>query len=151
MRTRTIINLTQHSSTPEQGVEDLVLQGECLASSFGLKPEQFGYYPTLSACLTFTEVPSHNKMWTRAVLLASVAKTAGATHAMIGGAGFFLPVLEQALSQRGIVPVHAFSQRVSVESVGDNGEVVKTNVFKHVGFVTSQTFPLGMPEDYTEE
>ena len=132
-----IINLTQHKSTPDQNVQDLTLTGECLASSFGFKPEQFGYFPTLSACLTFDDIPTYGKMWFRAVLLTSIAANQGATHAMIGGAGFFLPVLEKALKQRGITPLHAFSQRVTVETHNPDGSVTKTMQFTHLGFVES--------------
>lgn len=140
-----IINLTQHRSTPEQGAEDLTLKGECLATSFGLRPDQFGYYPTLSDCLTFTQDDLNPKnggtaqgvMRRRACLLASIACRMEATHAMIGGAGFFLPQLESALKERGVTPLHAFSERVSVETIGESGAVTKTNVFKHVGFIES--------------
>jgi hypothetical protein len=76
-------------------------------------------------------------MWYRACLLTSIAVKLGATHAMIGGAGFFLPVLEKALHQRGIIPVHAFSKRESVETRNADGTVSKTNIFKHLGFVES--------------
>ena len=131
-----IINLTQHKSTPEQGVEDILISGECVASTFGLRPDQFGYYPTMSDLLTFDNVPTYGAMWNRACLLTAVAVRLGATSAMIGGAGFFIPVLEKALMQRGIIPVHAFSRRESVETVVD-GKVTKTSVFKHVGFAQS--------------
>ena len=49
---------------------------------------------------------------------------------MIGGAGFFMSFLENALKACGIKPVHAFSQRISVEKTNDVGEVIK-----HIGFV----------------
>jgi len=42
--------------------------------------------------------------------------------------------LERALQKRGIKPLYAFSERVSVEKVIDC-VVVKTNEFKHMGFV----------------
>jgi hypothetical protein len=148
------LNLTQHAASTEQviaGVFDLVLGGECLASSFGFKPEQFGYYKTLSDCLTFDELPSPHKMWSRAVLLAAVAKACGAESAMIGGAPFFMPVLELALSQRCIQPLYAFSKRESVEETLPDGSVKKTNVFKHVGFVKGEVFPLGVPSDDMSE
>jgi hypothetical protein len=140
-----IINLTQHKATPEQGVEDLTLKGECLATSFGLRPDQFGYYPTLSDCLTFTwgdlnpanGATAQGVMRNRACLLASIACRMEATHAMIGGAGFFIPQLERALKERGVTPIHAFSERVSVETTDEDGTVIKTNVFKHVGFIES--------------
>ena len=131
-----IINLTQHKSTPEQGVEDVKITGECVASTFGLRTDQFGYYPTMASLLTFESVPNYGQMWNRACLLTSIAVHLGATSAMIGGAGFFIPVLEKALMQRGITPLHAFSKRESVETVVD-GKVTKTSIFRHAGFVQS--------------
>lgn len=35
----------------------------------------------------------------------------------------------------GVKPLYSFTERASVESTNEAGEVVKTNVFKHVGFV----------------
>lgn len=132
-----IINITQHPATPEQGVEDIIIQGECVASSFGLRPDQFGYFPKLADVLTFDRIPTYGQMWSRACLLTTISVRLEATHAMVGGAGFFIPVLEKALRQRGIVPVHAFSKRESVETQNADGTVSKTNVFKHLGFVES--------------
>lgn len=52
---------------------------------------------------------------------------------MVGGAPFFASILENTLVKAGFKPVYAFSQRVSEEKLINN-EVIKTNVFKHVGF-----------------
>lgn len=54
---------------------------------------------------------------------------------MIGGAPFFMSYLEKALEQAKITPVYAFSERVSVDVEKEDGSVVKTAVFKHLGFV----------------
>ena len=54
--------------------------------------------------------------------------------AMIGGALWMMSTLESHLRLAGIQPMFAFSKRESVERVVD-GKTVKTNVFKHVGFV----------------
>lgn len=144
----TILNLTQHKATPAQikaGVIDLdSIMSEAgnpevdnLAERHGFRQDQFGYFPTLNDCLTFDEIPTYGKMWTRAVLLTSIAARLGFKAVMIGGAGFFLPVLERALKQRGIKPLHAFTQRNGVETANTDGSVTKTNVFEHVGFVES--------------
>ena len=53
---------------------------------------------------------------------------------MIGGALWLMAPLSFYLKSAGINPVFAFSKRESVEEVID-GKTVKTNVFKHVGFV----------------
>ena len=57
--------------------------------------------------------------------------------AMIGGAPYLMAELEKELWHLGIEPVYAFSRRESVETVGENGEVTKTAVFKHIGFVSA--------------
>ncbi len=143
-----IINLTQHTATAEQVEAGVVqfpeLQGDCLASSYGFRPDQFGYYTSLTDLLTFESIDSTVSAWNRAVLLAIITKKLGYKTAMIGGAPFFMPLLEQALAQNGILPVYAFSQRESVEKVVD-GQVIKTNVFKHVGFVEARV-KLGFPD-----
>jgi len=54
---------------------------------------------------------------------------------MIGGALWLMAPLATELRARNIEPLFAFSQRESVELVAENGDVVKTNVFRHVGFV----------------
>ena len=53
---------------------------------------------------------------------------------MIGGAPYLIASLHDALVGRDIQPLYAFSKRVSVEKK-EGGEVIKTSVFKHVGFV----------------
>ena len=57
--------------------------------------------------------------------------------AMIGGAPYLMSELEKELWYRGIEPVYAFTKRESVESVDENGNVTKTAIFKHAGFVSA--------------
>ena len=57
--------------------------------------------------------------------------------AMIGGAPYLMAELEKELWHLGIEPVYAFTKRESVESVDENGNVTKTAVFKHAGFVSA--------------
>jgi hypothetical protein len=114
-----IINLTQHKSTLDQqqaGVFDL-------EDSTELKNQ-----------LTFNSLPTLSEIQERAQAIALIAESANVKFAMIGGAGYLMPLLEQALKQKGIKPLHAFTQRVSIEK-HENGQVIKENVFKHVGFV----------------
>ena len=116
-----IINLTQHIATPEQveaGVIDL--QGEDLTQ--------------LKKLLNFVGMPTNGDIHDRAFDIARIADQSGADAAMIGGAPYLMPHLQKALQARGIAVFYAFSERVSVERVVD-GVVVKTNEFKHVGFV----------------
>lgn len=145
-----IYNLTQHDATEEQlkhGVIDLPI---------GLKIQ-------IKQLLTFNDLPSSIELNSRAVTIAnlinvhiyseykaveqlayelgkhSVIKTLTNTYkhpcVMIGGAPYFMPYLEKALKELYITPVYAFSKRVSVETINETGEVIKTNVFKHEGFI----------------
>lgn len=131
-----ILNLTQHSATPEQiaaGVVDLPA------------PER----AALIEALTFGELPERAEVLARAEFVAELAASiefgdddavnAGAgqraMRAMIGGAPFFMSPLEAALQEVGIIPLYAFSVRESVEETQPDGTVRKTAVFRHAGFV----------------
>lgn len=116
-----ILNFTQHAATAEQleaGVIDLMQHD--LAS--------------LKALLNFVGLPTADEIYERAYAIAALAENLFAETVMIGGAPFLMPVLQKALQMRGITVLYAFSERVSVEKVV-NGVVVKTNEFKHIGFV----------------
>ena len=56
---------------------------------------------------------------------------------MIGGAPYLMAELEKELWHRGIEPVYSFSTRQSVESTDAEGNVTKTSVFKHIGFISA--------------
>jgi hypothetical protein len=112
-----IINLTMHEATPEQGAFEPCNKAEVLDF------------------LLFKKLPDTNEIRQRAHILANIAGEHDATHAMIGGALYLMSHLERALLTRGITPLYAFSERVSVEVVNDKGEVEKDSVFKHLGFI----------------
>ena len=127
-----ILNLTQHKATPEQ-----IAQGVVDAS-----PEAQLFIAEL---LTFDEIPSKEDITARAEDLAEFAAMYDLSQddnsdgvypssAMIGGAPFLMSALEKELTNRGVTPLYAFSKRESVEKL-ENGKVVKTNVFKHIGLV----------------
>jgi hypothetical protein len=116
-----ILNLTQHNATNEQiaqGVIDL---------SADKKVE-------LSALLTFEELPDVDTLINRALKIAVIAIEAEAESVLIGGAPFFLNTLAATLMQHNIKSYHAFTKRESVE-VEKDGKIIKTSVFKHVGFI----------------
>lgn len=113
-----IVNLTQHSPTAEQVEAGVVVY----------------VMGAVTALLTFDSLPMVADVWQRARSLAQIAQASGATHAMIGGAPFLMKELEFQLKQVGIVPLYAFSQRISSEEVQPDGSVRKVNVFKHGGF-----------------
>ena len=116
-----ILNFTQHAATPEQleaGVIDLMQHD--LAS--------------LKALLNFVGLPTADEIYERAYAIAALAENLFAETVMVGGAPFLMPVLQKALQMRGITVLYAFSERVSIEKIV-NGVVVKTNEFKHIGFI----------------
>lgn len=123
----TVINLTQHTATPEQvaaGVVDLD----------GAAREQ------LTELLTFDHAPDPLEIRRRAAAIAGIAAESGADAAMIGGAPYLMPALEIALADRGIVPLYSFTRRESVERREPDGSVRKVAVFRHRGFVVGATY-----------
>ena len=116
-----ILNFTQHAATAVQldaGVIDLMQHD--LAS--------------LKALLNFVGLPTADEIYERAYAIAALAENLFAETVMVGGAPFLMPVLQKALQMRGITVLYAFSERVSIEKIV-NGVVVKTNEFKHIGFI----------------
>ena len=128
-----ILNLTQHQPTNEQLRE-------------GVVNLPVGEWTLVKELLTFETLPSVAELQARAHDLACIAADMAdqadrgdsegfANFAMIGGAPFFMGHLEKALYDVGVNPIYAFSMRESVEALGDDGVVIKTNVFKHIGWV----------------
>lgn len=117
-----IVNLTQHNATAEQTA----------AGVFNLEGIAMN---TLKQNLTFTEIPSREEIVNRANIIVGIALANDAEAAMIGGAPYLMPALEQALAKHGIQALYSFTQRETVEKIGENGEVIKTAIFKHIGFV----------------
>lgn len=120
-----LINLTQHNLTSDQ-INDF--KGDIV------KLNDKGN-DLLKSLLTFTSLPSSEEITNRAKKLARLAEGGDVTHALIGGAPYLMGPLEKELVAVGITPLYSYSERVSVETTNSDGEVVKTNVFKHVGFV----------------
>jgi len=115
-----IVNLTQHSATPEQiaaGVEDL--RGPALEA--------------LRKYLTFDALPARADIESAAEAIAAMAL--GYEAAMIGGAPWLMAPLEAALRRYGVRPLYAFSRREVTEETMPDGSVRKVAVFRHVGFV----------------
>lgn len=125
-----IINLTQHTATPEQ-----------VAQGVAELPEAEGH--AVRDLLTFSTPPEEGEIVARARDIALIAATAlggdeGDIHpsrAMIGGAPYLMGALESALIEQGILPCYAFSIREVLEQTQADGTVRKTAVFRHAGFV----------------
>ena len=130
------INLTQHELTQEQK-ED----------AYWVRYDSYnGTNSTIEVkrLLTFEFQPDTAEIQERAEKLAEIAEgiflqldPEGALphKAMVGGAPYLMHPLEDALKERGIQPMYSFSQRVSIETINEKGEIIKTSTFKHVGWV----------------
>ena len=138
-----IVNMTQHPATPEQ----------IAAGVFDPTPEQRA---EIVALLTFDTLPEKGEIENRAEELALTAlailaaRERSLSHveqerlmergtvtyfAMIGGAPYLMPHLENEMVGAGVNPLYAFSTRESVEETLPDGSVKKTAVFRHKGFV----------------
>lgn len=130
MITNTLINLTQHTFTAEQ-------LAECQVKGF----DTVDTVDEVKELLTFTTRPNLHELQSRAASLVAYARrhmgnaVFSETVVMCGGAPYFMPVLEQEFLGTGIRVVYSFSERASIETTMPDGNVVKTSVFKHVGFV----------------
>ena len=116
-----IVNLTQHNPTDEQAEAGVFNAADDVA--------------VVKAALLFATLPSVEEIAIRAKTLAQVAKESGAEAALIGGAPYLMGELETALKAVNVKPLYSFTERVSVERLADDGKVIKTNEFKHIGFV----------------
>lgn len=134
---KTILNLTQHNSTPAQTADGLV----------DLTPEQA---VVVRAMLTFTEIPKMPEVDRRAEALAAFAERLIAERfaasgeqiqtVMIGGAPYLMGPLERRLARRDIDAVYSFSERRSVDIQQPDGSVRKVAEFAHIGWVPAVEF-----------
>ena len=115
-----IINLTQHIATQDQEDEGV------------FEPENKQVVQDL---ITFTSLPTKEDMIDRAKKLAEIALQSKANFAMVGGAAYFVPTLENELRAVGIKPIHSFTQRVSEDRLMPDGATQKSSVFKHTGWI----------------
>lgn len=136
-----LINLTQHQLTKEQfshNGEDMV--------EVTFKPyngTSIGSPDYIKKLLNFNSIPSKKEIISKAIALAAYASGLlnqaknddDRLFALIGGAPYLMSPLEEALKNEGITPLYAFSQRESIETVNPDGTVVKTAVFKHIGYI----------------
>lgn len=66
--------------------------------------------------------------------LKAIAKAEEEYGVMIGGATYLMAPLENLLKQAGIRVFYAYSERVGQEHTQADGSVLKSFVFKHLGF-----------------
>lgn len=114
------LNLTQHKSTKEQ------LEAGVVEPTDKTK---------VQSLLTFTSVPTPNDIRDKAEALAQIAYDHKANAAMIGGAGYLMAPLQEALWAKGVKPLHSFTERRATEKTLPDGSVEKGQVFVHIGWV----------------
>lgn len=119
-----IVNLTQHNFTQDQ-LKDIESRGLEIAE----------VDPSFKSLLNFETLPETHIVRGRAADLSIIAKEAGASFAMIGGAPYLMAPLEEFLFNEGIKPLYAFSVRSSEDRPKDDGTVEKISIFKHLGFI----------------
>lgn len=124
-------NLTQHEPTKDQ---------------LDVGVRNTGCREEVKKLLTFEDIPTKEEMYSRARKLAGIVFSENVTRdfygkkpkVMIGGAPYFMPILEQVLRDEfGYEVVYAFSKRVVEEHQLPDGSVEKRFIFKHLGFVSA--------------
>lgn len=138
------INMTQHAWSKDQ-IEEIQSKGYEVAD---LEPNP-SVQKRIKELLTFDTLPTREEMTARARQLAHIAHSFitrdkdgliknDVCLVMIGGAPWFMSVLENELRKVWCYPIYAFSQRVSEEVTLVDGTVEKRNYFKHEGFIYPQ-------------
>lgn len=117
-----LINLTQHTLTTDQ------LKGAVEVGN-DVRDE-------VIKLITFNELPTAGVIKDNASRLAEICRDMHASHAVIGGAPYFMGPLEQSLRRVGVTPLYAFTERVAVEVTNpETGEVTKTSKFNFAGWI----------------
>lgn len=130
-----ILNLTCHTATFGQ-----IAAGVVEFTS----PERF---ERLLSLLKFNTAPSELLVKSRTMAIVALAmEEIDFQHkgkeveydewgVMLGGALWLMKPLTNEFGRSRVVPMFAFSERKSVETMLPNGQVEKTQVFKHAGWV----------------
>jgi hypothetical protein len=120
-----ILNLTQHSATDAQ-----IDAGVVNVTDADLV--------TLKKALTFDEPPTRLELIRRRKAIMKIASSYNCQSVMLGGAPYLCTELDLNFSLDGYTVLYSFSKRISIEFTdSDTGEVTKTNVFQHIGWVKS--------------
>jgi hypothetical protein len=118
-----IFNLTQHAPTPE------MIQ----AGVINLPDNDWQEVKSLQ---TFEELPTRIDLYKAAMQIKDIAVRNGCKAVLIGGAPFFMRLLEQFLHSYNIKTFYAFSKRESVEQIdSETGTVRKVSIFRFAGFI----------------
>lgn len=134
-----VLNLTQHVATQPQ-IDEGVIEPRTEVKEF------------IKELLSFDDIPSQKELEDRSHDLSLLAAMYDLYECddtdlelypdavMLGGAPFFMGVLERWCMSQGLVVLYAFSQRESVDEVMPDGSVVKKAIFTHKGFVQVPNF-----------
>ena len=134
-----IINLTQHPFTQDQ-LNEFALAGITADNIIDTND-------TLKAIITFTGEIDVAIIQEKANQLSEyIAQYVGDKPclAMVGGAPFFQMAVNVACLNNNVLPLTAYSERVSVETVQADGSIAKQNIFKHKGFIPCNVVPNAM-------
>lgn len=85
--------------------------------------------------LTFDSIPTSLDVWQRAHDILAIAKNAGHTQVMIGGAPYLITEMVSQAPLYRLTCAHAFTIRESAEITQPDGSVKKVAIFRHMGFV----------------
>ena len=118
-----ILNITQHTATPEQ------LSAGVVEPSLQLKQ-------TIKKLLTFQQPPTMDTLTDRAYQLAHIIVDKQFKYALVAGAPYFMPILVQILKSFNITPPFSFTKREAEEEHLPDGTVRTTYKFKHICFIT---------------
>jgi len=114
-----IFNATQHRATPDQVKVGVIEQP----------------HPIVRQLITFDSIEDTKRMVSRATEIARIITASGCNTAMVGGAPYFMGVLEGVLKANEITPLYSFTKRKVEETHNEDGTVSKSYVFKHEGFI----------------
>lgn len=130
------INLTQHAATPDQVAAGVVdLDQDAKGVLIQLLTVTIGGPDGL-----LSQADPKAMLIERAYRIADLVPK-GTKAAMVGGFPALMEYLVPALQGRGVTPLYALSERVTVETAGPDGAVKKTAVFQHVGFLPARLWP----------
>lgn len=149
-----ILNLTQHAPTIEQAEAGVDPRSARIAELLTIEADVLSASPELREQLLDSRVsaiiaeifPTVQRWAVGRAMRVLEAHDAGRGldawnisreplgAAMVGGAPYLVDRLVRRLKEMGVTPVYALSERVSEEKTTPEG-VVKTQVFKHLGFI----------------
>jgi len=120
MKHRKILNLTQHMTTPEQAAQGV-------------------YEPCdkvfVQKILTFSGITDRASVRARALILADIALEHGCEYVMIGGAPYLMGPLERSMEEVSVNVLFSFSERVTKETIAEDGSTMNVSQYRHIGFI----------------